>query len=74
MRRNVYTVEYKLHQAAEVKRCYTVASSKADAWEQATFYDIPLVEGTQAYSSWVFSVTYKNGNHIRFNTHEGKPY
>ena len=74
MRRNAYTIEYKMTAFGEVKRHTTLASSKEEAWEQATFYDIPYIEKTAPYSVWVFSVTYKNGNYRRFNTFEGKPY
>ena len=75
MRRNVYTVEYKMHSAAEVKSCTVIANSKEEAYEQATYYDIPIfIEKEHPYSTWVTSVTYQNGNYRRFNTHEGKPY
>lgn len=74
MRSNLYTIEYKLYASAEVKRTYTSAKSKEEAYAQATFYDIPYIEKEHPYSVWVYSVTYKNGNYKRFNTFEGKPY
>ena len=74
MSRNVYTVEYKLHSAGEVKFVDVIASNKAEAYDEAYWIAIPNKEHEYAYSAWTASVTYQNGNHRRFNTHEGKPY
>lgn len=72
--RATYTVEYKMHMADEIKRVAVIASNKQDAWDKATYEAIPENEGTVPYSSWVSSVTYKNGNFRTFNTFEGNPY
>lgn len=74
MRRQVYTVEYKMFDAGEVKRVNVIATDKADAWCKAVWLAIPEKEGEHPYSAWVASVTYQNGNYKRFNTFEGKPY
>lgn len=70
----VYTVKYKMNQCSEERCHYVLASSKEDAYEQATFCDIPHIEKAMPYSTWVYSVTYRNGNYKQFNTFEGKPY
>lgn len=69
-----YTVEYKMHSADKVREISLLARTKEDAWDRATFEDIPAKEGSCPYSSWVYSVTYQNGNYHRFNTFEGNPY
>lgn len=69
-----YRVEYKMHSADGVKGIDVLAKNKADAWDRATYENIPKKEGTIPYSAWVASVTYNNGNYTRFNTFEGKPY
>ena len=74
MRRNPYTVEYKMHEAAEVKRCYVIASNKEEAYYKAVYEEIPFAEDEIPYSAWVVSVTYNNGNCKRFKTFEGLPY
>lgn len=74
MRRQVYTVEYKMLDADKVKQISVIASNKADAWDVATYELIPEKEGEMPYSSWVYSVTYQNGNYKRFNNFEGNPY
>lgn len=75
MARHVYTVEYKLYSADEVHKVDVLASNKIEAYDQAMWGDIPYRhDGDYAYSAWVASVTYQNGNYRRFNTHEGMPY
>ena len=74
MARNVYTVEYKLYSADEVKYICLIAENKADAWDRAVYEKIPSETGDFPYSAWVASVTYQNGNYRRFNTFEGNPY
>ena len=69
-----YTVEYKMHQAGEVKKIVVLANDKADAWRRANFEEIAKKESSHPYSSWVAAVTYNNGNYKTFNTFEGKPY
>ena len=71
---NAYTVEYKMSAAGEVRFVSFLAKNKQDAWDRATFKEIPKKEGECPYSSWTAAVTYNNGNHRRFNTFEGKPY
>ena len=70
----VYSVEYKLTSTGKVNTVGIVAKNKVDAWDKATFEEIPRLTGEQAYSSWVSSVTYSNGNYRKFNNFEGKPY
>lgn len=72
--RAMYSVEYKMHSADEIKRVSVIASNKQEAWDKATYEAIPEKEERVPYSSWVDSVTYKNGNVRTFNTFEGKPY
>ena len=75
MSRHVYTVEYKMHSADEVRMIDVVATNKGDAWDTAMWIDIPnRHNGEYAYSAWVASVTYQNGNSKRFNTFEGNPF
>lgn len=69
-----YTVNYKLDFASETKTISFLANNKEDAYDKAVYEEIPKKEGTHAYSAWVSSVTYNNGNYKRFNTCEGKPY
>ena len=73
-RRNVYTVEYKLHSADEVKFVDVIASNKAEAYDEAYWIAIPNREHEYAYSAWVARVTFQNGNDRRFNTFEGNPF
>ena len=72
--RAVYYVEYKMYEADEVKGIDVIANNKEDAYDIATFLEIPRSEKSMPYSSWVSGVTYNNGKHHRFNTFEGKPY
>ena len=59
MSRNVYTVEYKLHSAGEVKFVDVIASNKAEAYDEAYWIAIPNKEHEYAYSAWTASVTYR---------------
>ena len=68
-----YYVKYRMWQCAEEKGRQVIADNKAEAYEKATFEDIPKIEGSSPYSVWVESVTYNNGNCKYFNTFEGKP-
>ena len=69
-----YTVKYKMWQSGEVKQISLLAKTKVDAYDKATYEEIPAMEGSSPYSAWVSSVTYQNGNYHRFNTFEGNPY
>lgn len=69
-----YAVYYKMHSAAELKLISLLAKNKFDAWDKAVYELIPECEGAHAYSAWVSSVTYNNGNCRHFNTFEGNPY
>lgn len=69
-----YCVHYKLHSADQVHLIDVVAKNKEEAYDKATYELIPEKEGEHAYSSWVASVTYQNGNSRRFNTFESNPY
>lgn len=71
---NAYTVEYKLYSGDAVRSISFLAKNKFDAWDRATYEEIPKIFGSCPYSAWVTNVTYQNGNYRRFNTHEGKPY
>lgn len=75
MGRKVYHIKYKMHFSDEVHGIDVLAQNKEDAWDQATYGDIPYRHnGEIPYSAWVYSVTYNNGNHRLFNTCEGLPY
>lgn len=74
MRRHAYTVEYKMHEAADVKSVSFLAQNKEDAYFTALYAMIPNIEKRLPYSAWVSSVTYNNGNYKIFNNFEGKPY
>lgn len=71
---NHYTVAYRMYWSAPEQEIQIPATSKADAYDKATFEAIPKKEGRIPYSSWVTSVTYQNGNYHRFNTIEGMGY
>lgn len=74
-RRNVYTVEYRLHGTwDDVKNCHVIASNKEEAYDNAYYEEIPKMEGTLPYSAWVSDVTYQNGNCKYFNAFEGNPF
>lgn len=70
----IYYVEYTLTNYETPRGVQVCASNKREAWQKATFEEIPNKEGQQPFSSWVSSVTYQNGNYKRFNTFSGKPY
>ena len=73
--RKVYTVEYKMYSADVVKHVDVIASNKVEAYNEATYKEIPKWEnGAIPYSAWVHSVTYSNGYYRTFNTFEGNPY
>ena len=69
-----YYVEYKMHETDDVHGVGLLANNKVDAYDKAAYEVVPRTEGGIPYSAWVVSVTYQNGNHKRFNTHEGMPY
>lgn len=70
-----YTVKYLLNGTFdEVKSISFLAKNKIDAYDKATFELIPEKEGRVPYSSWVYSVTYNNGNYHLFNTCDGLAY
>ena len=69
-----YYVRYRMYDADEVKGIGVLASNKADAYDKAVYEAIPKNNGSLPYSAWVYSVTYRNGKHVKFNTHEGNPY
>lgn len=69
-----YTVEYREYWSGEVKKISLPARNKEDAYIKATFGLIPEKEGSVPYSSWVYSVTYNNGNEKFFTNHEGNAY
>lgn len=69
-----YYINYKMHQHGEELGIDVLAKNKEDAYDKAVYESIPNREGRLPYSAWVSSVTYQNGNHKRFNTHEGKRY
>lgn len=66
----VYTVEYREWEFGEVKSVSVTARNKVEAYDKAVWETLE----NPPYSAWVDSVTYKNGNHKRFNTFEGNPY
>lgn len=71
----VYTVHYKLYgDASGEKYICVLAHNKEEAYDKAFFEEIPKLTGEHAYSAWVVSVTYQNGNCRYFNTCEGLPY
>lgn len=63
-----------MYQSSEEKGIAVPARNKAEAYDKATYEEIPKVEGELPYSSWVYSVTYNNGNCHKFNTSEGDAY
>ncbi len=69
-----YTVKYRMRAYTEEKEISVLAHSKYDAYDKATYEAIPALEGCCPYSSWVYSVTYNNGNYRRFNNCEGLAY
>lgn len=69
-----YTVEYRLHEGAEVAEITIMAENKADAYDKAMYEAIPEAAGEYPYSAWVAAVTYKSGKVKTFNAHEGMAY
>lgn len=69
-----YTVKYREYKYSEEQTIIVLADNKEDAYDKATFEEIPKVCGTTPYSSWVYGVTYQNGNYKLFNTSEGNAY
>ena len=69
-----YCINYKTHNADEVKSIQVLAENKEDAYDKAVYELIPQKEDELPYSAWVHSVVYKNGSSKMFNTFEGKPY
>lgn len=66
-----YTIAYRPYESAQVKRIDVTARSKYEAYDRATYEVIPEVDEGVPYSSWVESVTYKNGKTKTFyNTGE----
>lgn len=71
---NAYWVKYRLYECEKERGIQVAARNKADAYDKATYEDIPKKHGKHPYSAWVSSVTYNNGNCRKFNTFEGNPY
>lgn len=69
-----YHIEYKMHEAADVKSVDVVARSRAEAYDNFMWDVVMDIEPYTPYSAWVASVTYSNGTYKRFNTFEGNPY
>lgn len=74
MANKVYTVKYRLYIADDEHFVDVLARNKEEAYDIAVYDKIPAETGEYAYSAWVHSVTYQNGNYKRFKTFEGKPY
>ena len=63
-----YTIHYRLHLYDEdEKQVSFLARNKQDAYDKAVFEIIPLMEGESPYHTYVYSVTYNNGNYKIFN-------
>ena len=69
-----YTVKWREYDCADVRTVVVIANNKADAYDKATYEEIPKICGSIPYSSWVEGVTYNNGNYRYFNTCEGNAY
>lgn len=70
-----YYVKYVMtFPSGKVKGIQVIATSKQEAYLKATYEEIPYIEKSQPYATWVHSVTYNNGNYKEFNTFIGKPY
>lgn len=72
-RRFVYHVNYIMSLYGSESSIDVIASSKAEAYDLATFEAIPAKEGSIPYGAYVSSVTYANGNYREFNTFVGNP-
>ena len=74
MANKTYYVRYKMEGCWSVEHGIQVpAPNKIEAYHMARDM-IAEKEGHYPYSSWVSSVTYKNGNYRTFNTCEGLAY
>lgn len=69
-----YFVNYKMYSADDVRGIAVLARNVQEAYDKATYEEIPTKEGEMPYSAWVHSVTYNNGNYKVFNSFEGKRY
>ena len=69
-----YTVKYREYKFSAEQTIIVLADNKADAYDKATYEEIPKAIGTHPYSAWVSGVTYNNGNYKTFNTSEGNAY
>lgn len=67
-----YYVNYKLYSNDKIRGINIPARNKEDAYFKALKM-IHEKENEEAYSLWVNSVTFNNGNYKMFNTFEGKP-
>jgi len=74
MRRSTYCVKYRLYGSDKEHLIDVIAGNAYEAYDKATYEVIPEKEGEYPYSSWVYSVTYNNGNCHYFNTCEGLAY
>ena len=68
-----YLVEYKEHEASEVKEIWVEAKNKERAYDKAVYIEL-LKENIFPYSAWVRGVIQSNGEAHVFNTHEGKRF
>ena len=65
---HAYYVKYCMHPWEDEKGIQVAAHNKDEAYDIAVNEAIPNAnEGHYAYSAWVSSVTYQNGNYHRFN-------
>lgn len=71
---SAYYIKYRANASSEEKGIAVAARNKEEAYDKATYEEIPKVEGEIPYSAWVYSVTYNNGKCHRFNTSEGNAY
>lgn len=69
-----YRVVYIMHEYDSERGIDVLANNKAEAYDKATYEEIPRIEGGYPYGAYVKSVTYNNGNHKEFNNLIGNPY
>ena len=69
-----YRVAYIMESYETEREIDVLANNAGDAYDKATFEEIPKKEGGYPYGSYVKSVTYNNGKHKYFNNLIGKPY
>ena len=70
-----FHINYRMNEAGRVRFIDVPAKSKKDAYDRAKNELIPAAEnGANAFSVWVVSCTYSNGNYRRFDTTERKPF